>query len=293
MKRRFLLLPVVLCFAALPAWSQIAAFNEAGVAAGHEHLVTANPETYSVFWIAIGGIQQPLAPGSNTQIIKFPGVVLLAQNAGARGRGGARGAAGPAAPAAAPATPPQPPAGSVGSSVEHLSFKVKNLRDTLAKLAAIGIQPMAGATAKQAFVMSPDNMKVGLTEDAGLATPVASDEMLMKVSSIADASAWYAKWFGAKIVKQGNDTIAQIPGFNIRFAETKEAVAATQGRALDHIGFEVRNLEALMTKMSAEGVNVTAPYRQFAQLPPLTSLGFVVDPWGTRIELNEGFKDVK
>jgi hypothetical protein len=29
------------------------------------------------------------------------------------------------------------------------------------------------------------------------------------------------------------------------------------------------------------------------QIPPLTSLGFIIDPWGTRIELNEGFKDVR
>ena len=33
----------------------------------------------------------------------------------------------------------------------------------------------------------------------------------MKVSSAADAAAWYEKWFGARIVKQGQSTVAEIP----------------------------------------------------------------------------------
>jgi hypothetical protein len=287
MTRHFLSIFAVLCLASIPAFAQVAPFNEAGVAAGHEHLTTANQENFFKFWTAIGGIQQPMAPGGNTQIAKFPGVVLMAANAG--GRGG-RGAA-----AAAPATPPAAPASSVGSSIDYMGFKVKDLKGTLAKLAALNIQPMPGATAKQAFVMSPDNLKVSLKEDTALSTPVASDEVMEKVPSAAEASAWYAKWFGAKVVKDGNDTVAQIPGMNIRFSETKETMAPTQGRALDHLGMEVKDLEAFMAKMAAGGVNVTAGYRglQPTQIPPLTSLGFVVDPWGTRIELNEGFKDVK
>lgn len=290
---RFVSVLVILCFASIPAFAQIAPFNDAGVAAGHEHLNTVNQEAFNTFWTAIGGIQQPMAPGGNTQIIKFPGVVLMAANAGGRGGrgGGGRGGAAPAAPAA----PPAPPASSVGSSIDYLGFKVKDLKSTLTKLAAINIQPLPGATAKQAFVMSPDNLKVGLKEDMALSTPVATDEVMEKVPSAAEASAWYAKWFGARIVKDGNDTVAQIPGVNIRFSETKETMAPTQGRALDHLGMEVRNLEAFMAKLAAGGVNVASGYRglQPTQIPPLTSLGFIVDPWGTRIELNEGFKDVK
>ena len=104
------------------------------------------------------------------------------------------------------------PGPSEGSSVEHLAFKVKSLKDTLAKLDATGTKPMAGATATQAFVLAPNGVKVQLVEDTALATPIASYEMLMKVSSVADASAWYEKWFGARIVKQGQSTVAEIPG---------------------------------------------------------------------------------
>ena len=59
------------------------------------------------------------------------------QNAGGRGGGGQRAGA-PGAPAAgappaaaAPAAPPAAPGPSEGSTVEHFSFRVKSLRDTL------------------------------------------------------------------------------------------------------------------------------------------------------------------
>jgi catechol 2,3-dioxygenase-like lactoylglutathione lyase family enzyme len=178
--------------------------------------------------------------------------------------------------------------------VDYIGFKVKDLKATLAKLDAVGAKPLSGATATQAFVMSPEMVKVQFVEDKTLATAIAHDEILMKVPSVTDASAWYAKWFGAKIVKQGQATIAQIPGMNIRFAETKDPVAGTQGRAIDHIGFEVKGLEVLAKKMTDEGVKVNRAYATApAQLAPLKSIMFITDPWGTYIELNEGFSDVK
>jgi len=72
-------------------------------------------------------------------------------------------------------------------------------------------------------------------------------------------------------------------------------VAGTQGRAIDHIGFEFKGgLEALAKKMTDEGVKVGRAYAAApAQLAPLKSIMFITDPWGTYIELNEGFSEVK
>jgi uncharacterized glyoxalase superfamily protein PhnB len=169
---------------------------------------------------------------------------------------------------------------------------VKSLRDTLTKLEALGSKPEAGATATAAAVMSPERIKVQLVQDAALATPIAGNEMVMRVPNPSEAAAWYAKWFGAATVKQGNDVLAEIPGMNMRFTETKEPAARTQGRALDHIGFEVKNLQAFMTKLADGGVTVNMAYRT-ASLGPVKSVGFVTDPWGAYIELNEGFIEVK
>ena len=59
-----------------------------------------------------------------------------------------------------------------------------------------------------------------------------------------------------------------------------------QGRSIDHIGFEIKGLEAFCKKLEAAGVTFEVPYREVAQLG--LKLAFIVDPVGTRIELTEG-----
>ena len=68
-------------------------------------------------------------------------------------------------------------------------------------------------------------------------------------------------------------------------------VAGTRGRALDHIGFEVRNLEEFCKKLEAQGIKLDVPFRA---VPALNiTLAFITDPWGTYIELNEGLGNIK
>jgi hypothetical protein len=52
-----------------------------------------------------------------------------------------------------------------------------------------------------------------------------------------------------------------------------------KGRALDHIGFEVKNLEACCRKLEADGIKLAVPYRQVSALG--ISIPFLADPWGT------------
>ena len=64
----------------------------------------------------------------------------------------------------------------------------------------------------------------------------------------------------------------------------------TQGRALDHIGFEVKGLEAFIKKLEAQGIKLASPYRQVPALG--IAIAFITDPWGTYIELTEGLDKV-
>jgi catechol 2,3-dioxygenase-like lactoylglutathione lyase family enzyme len=64
------------------------------------------------------------------------------------------------------------------------------------------------------------------------------------------------------------------------------APVPTKGRAIDHIGFEVKNLDAFVKKLQADGVTIEVPYRDMPNLG--LKLAFIVDPVGTRIELTEG-----
>jgi hypothetical protein len=58
----------------------------------------------------------------------------------------------------------------------------------------------------------------------------------------------------------------------------------TKGRALDHIGFDVNNLQAFCKKPEASGIKLDRPYSKNANG---IGMAFIYDPWGTYIELNE------
>ena len=55
---------------------------------------------------------------------------------------------------------------------------------------------------------------------------------------------------------------------------------------MDHIGFEVRDLEAFCKKLESMGVKFDVPYRKVPALG--IAIAFFTDPWGTYIELTEG-----
>ena len=84
---------------------------------------------------------------------------------------------------------------------------------------------------------------------------------------------------------------ADLPGGGLNFSQSTEPVTPTRGRALDHIGFEVKNLEQFCKKLEMQGIEIETPYRAVPELN--ITLAFITDPWGTRIELNEGLSNIK
>jgi predicted enzyme related to lactoylglutathione lyase len=59
---------------------------------------------------------------------------------------------------------------------------------------------------------------------------------------------------------------------------------------IDHIGFEVKNLEEFTKKLTAQGIKLDRPYTKVDALN--ISIAFITDPWGTYIELTEGLDKV-
>jgi catechol 2,3-dioxygenase-like lactoylglutathione lyase family enzyme len=168
---------------------------------------------------------------------------------------------------------------------------VKNLADSLAKWQAAGIMPMPGKTATQAFLMGPDDVKVRITEDRSLTTPIVADQIKMVVPDVAAAQAWYDKWFGAKLVKRGGETVGEIPGANILFAKATGPVVGTKGRAFDRIGLEVKGVEDVCKKLEAAGIKLDGAYRKATAMN--LAVCVLTDPWGTYIEISEGLAAVQ
>src|SRR6516162_2041477 len=70
---------------------------------------------------------------------------------------------------------------------------------------------------------------------------------------------WYVKTFGAGVGSRRNLPYAMFNGNEVDFLPARMTPAPTKGRAVDHIGFEVKNLEAFMKKLQADGVTIDAP----------------------------------
>jgi len=253
-----------LCLVTLPLFAQLPVPNAAGVSAGHDIMIVKDLDGANRFWTALGG--EPAQLGT-LKLTKLPGVLYLMRMGDNKG-------------------------GTEGSSVEYVGYKVKNLKETLAKMEAAGFKPMPGANAKRAFLLTPDAIKVRLVEDTKLATPVASDMIQMDVPNVKEAQAWYEKWFGAKLVKEGNETYANIPGHRILFAEAKAPVAGTRGRAFDRIGLEVKNLEDQCKRLDGAGIKLDGKGYNKAKNMDL-AVCLITDPWGTYIEMSEGLAAVK
>ena len=268
--------------------AQLAAANQAGVAMGHLHYNVRDVEANRRFWVALGGT--PLKVGA-TDAVKFPDVMVFL-------------------------TPRESSAGTEGSVVNHVAFRVR----TLAQVEAAGLKVERMAQFPGvANTMTPEGERIELFEDAALNltfTPdqgalgtvargaeVAPDTVASRhnrplSTSVAfhhvhlylpgeahlEAKAWYARMFGGVAGKRAQYDAVDLPGINLNFGGGR-TTSPTKGRRLDHIGFEVRNLEAFCRRLESMGVKLDSPYQRNADGIATASL---TDPWGTSIELTEG-----
>jgi catechol 2,3-dioxygenase-like lactoylglutathione lyase family enzyme len=271
MKRLISALWLISSLTAGAAWAQPYAPNEAGVTMGHWHLNSRDVEANKKIFLAMGGTDG--GPGRLQRVI-FPGVVINL-NLGAAD--------------APPAT-----GGTVGSVVNHVGFIVQNVQESVAKWKAAGVPVLPGNNGRldQAYVVTPDGLRIEILENKNQNVPIRHEHVhfFLPQSAIAESQAWYAKIFGAKASLRNNAPVDDIPGVQLRFNKADMAQAPTKGRILDHIGFDVTDLQAFIKKLEANGIKLDRPYTKNEQSG--VALAFITDPWGTYIELNERPKPV-
>jgi catechol 2,3-dioxygenase-like lactoylglutathione lyase family enzyme len=253
------LFPLILTLAPM-ALAQLPAPNDAGVAMGHLHLNVKDMEVSKKFWVDQLGAN--VVKLGQMDAMKFPGAIVLLRKA-------------------------DPTGGTEGSSVNHIGFLVRDLDKELTKWKANSVQVVSeNPKSRQVFLMSPDGVKIEIYEDKSIAAPIVNHHIHLWTASVDDTKAWYVKTFSAKPGKRGPFEAADVPGVNLSFTKEATPVVGTKGRALDHIGFEVKDLEAFCKKLEASGVKFDVPYRKVPALG--LSIAFFTDPWGTYIELTEG-----
>ena len=106
------------------------------------------------------------------------------------------------------------------------------------------------------------------------------DHIHLNVPDQAKAVEWYQKNFGGKTLAEAPDRLL-LGDTRLIFLKNDKGTPSP-GSALDHLGFSVPDLDAAMKSLEANGARIATPARD---VPGLFKLGFVDDPWGTRIEV--------
>jgi catechol 2,3-dioxygenase-like lactoylglutathione lyase family enzyme len=230
---------------------------------GHVHLNVHDVDASRQFYVSLGG--RPVRNGT-LDMVEFPGVYINLRKQ-------------------------DPTGGTVGTSVDHFGFLVKNMEENLARWKSLGYKIEPGNRPTQLYVISADEAKIEMIEDQTISTPIKFHHVHYFVPDPLAAQAWYAKEFGAVPGKRAQFDAADIPGANLTFSKADTPRISTRGRAVDHVGFEVTNLAAFAKKLEADGIKLDrAPGKN-----PGTGhmIAFIYDPWGTYIELTEGLAPAK
>jgi catechol 2,3-dioxygenase-like lactoylglutathione lyase family enzyme len=258
----------VTVLAAVPLLAQLAPPNSEGVSMGHVHLAVRDVDAQKAFWIGIMGGK--LVKNGTLEMIQFPGVFILLRKA----------------------ENPDPPAGSI---VNHFGFVVKDMPAALAKWKANNLKIEPTENPNEAYVSAPDGIRLEVYGVPDLPVPVQMNHIHYNASDIPGIQAWYAKAFGAIpgkracvacVSRPATIDAGDLPGVNLSFSRGAAGLAPTKGRAIDHIGFEVKNLDAFAKKLEAQGIKLDEPIRLASN--GTTKIAFLTDPWGTYIELTEG-----
>jgi catechol 2,3-dioxygenase-like lactoylglutathione lyase family enzyme len=243
------------------AAAQPAPFNDTGVTMGHWHLISKDVEANTKIFIGMGG--KLLMPGGQPLMV-FPGVYINLTLGTEKGDGGTQ-----------------------GSVVNHVGFIVDNVQERVAQWKAAGVAVLPGNNNRpdQAYVETPDGVRIEILEDKTQSKPIRNEHVhfFLQEAEIPKAVAWYAKIFGGKAGTRNGAPVVDIPGGQLRFAKADTKQAPTRGRVLDHIGFDVKDHPAFVAKIEAEGITLDEPPRK----SPTTGniVIYITDPWDTRIEI--------
>src|SRR5215510_6938049 len=247
--------PIVLGFVlALPSMSpaQILVSKQGPVVYGHHHLNTTNMDAQKKFFIETLGGKLVKFGQNNQEIIEFPNVLIFFRPMQA------------------------PTGGSIGTTVNHIGFSVPDLKPLIAKIKGNGFKMIttdsvaatvkvtddiaaANPTTNIAFALGPDDVKVEFVEARDQKAPIQLHHIHFFGQQNTEMQAWYAKTFGATLLPPAAGAAFvqdQLPGVVLNFSPSPTPTVGTTGRSIDHIGFEIKNLEAFTKKLEAQGIKL-------------------------------------
>jgi len=292
MRKAILALTTLLLCTASYAFAQLVSHADAPIRIGHYHLNVTSIEAQKKFWVdTLGGIAMKFG---DIEAVKFPDAIILLRV--------------------------QKPTGPTrGTAFDHIGFAVPNVPAMAMKLATAGYQETTGREPKPgesppaalgtsavygrfAYFLGPDGVKIELvTNEQKDAPPIVAHHIHFINKQYVEMQQWYMKAFDATLRPGQTDFFigADLPGvgYSLNFFrwEGDQSIThlPTAGRVVDHVGFEVKNLEAFCKALEAKGIKITRPYKKNDAAMNNIATATIVDPWGVSIELTEGLDKIK
>jgi len=283
-----LLVPLLLACAAISRPAAQMLKKDAPIRVGHYHLNVTSVADHKRFWVdTLGGTAGRFG---NEDIVKFGDVVLFLHQQ-------------------------KPTGGTRGTTIDHIGMAAPDVPALAAKVVAAGYkrtvgreipaqtaQPGGGVSAvygRFEYLLGPDDVKVELVTAMDPASPPIDHHHVHYINpQYVEMRDWYVKTLDAT-PRTGANTFtdyfagADLPGIgymlNFFRLEREGTLTGSAGRVIDHVGFEVRNLEDFCRKLEAKGLKLTQPLHRMPALGNVAS-ATLVDPWGTVLELTEGME---
>lgn len=245
---------------------------------GHHHINASDIDAHLNFWIDGLGGKRASFGGSEAPIVSFANVLVFL-------------------------TEQQPTGGTRGSMVNHVGFETTDIFSAVAHLTEMGYAMITreelppsysvedGIGQREggniiAFVLGPDGVKVELIENTTNTNNIQLHHIHWSATAGDEMRAWYAEHFSGVSGTRIGQPAVQLPGINLTFAPSDTEMSPIKGRVVDHIGFEIDDLESFCKTLEAKGIVFD---RGYSEVPSLgIAIAFLTDPWGTYIELTEG-----
>ena len=306
MRTAVLSLAALLC-AALPGFAQLVSHADAPIRIGHYHLNVTSIEAHKKFWAGtLGGKAMKFG---DIDVIEFPDafIFLRVQKPTGPTRGTAFDHIGFAVP-----------------NVPAMAMRLAGAgyRETTGREPKPGDPPPAasGTSAvygRFAYFLGPDGVKIELVtsdqndraqaksvvreaEKGTIPPPIVAHHIHFINKQYVEMQQWYMKTFNATLRPGQTDFFigADLPGvgYSLNFFrwEGDQSIThvPTAGRVVDHVGFEVKNLEAFSKALEAKGIKAIRPYKKRDPAMNNIATSTIVDPWGVSIELTEGLDKI-
>jgi catechol 2,3-dioxygenase-like lactoylglutathione lyase family enzyme len=260
-----LLMAALMLSVAGSARAQLSPFNAAGITYGHVHLNVKDIELQKKLWVEhFGGVVVQKGP---LTAIKLPNMLIAFRQA-------------------------EPTGGSQGTVVDHFGFKIRNMAEALAAWRTAGYQVQSEFTGAEgfpnAYLLGPDGLRFELQEDKTLTVKAAVNHVHFYTPDFVKLLDWYVDMFSLGRRARGTiQTTADAGNVNLTFQTSPTPTLPTKGRSIDHIGFEVKDLDAFCKKLEARGVKFDITLREVPAIG--LKIAYITDPSGGYIELTEGY----